>query len=68
MDFQTAARRNWWDEMNIADLKGQIAVLEQEQRQAMQTYQQTIGALKLARHLLEKMEAEAKKDAPTIVT
>ena len=54
--------------MNIADLKGQIAVLEQEQRQAMQTYQQTIGALKLARHLLEKIEAEAKKDVPTIVT
>lgn len=45
--------------MDIAQLKGQIQSLEREHAAAIQTMHETAGAIKLARHLLGRMEHAA---------
>lgn len=68
-------------QMDIAQLKGQIVALEAEQAKAQQTFHETAGALKLARHQLARMEyakhiadeaakakADESKDAPTLAS
>ena len=46
--------------MNIAELKGQIQVIEAQRQQAIRTIAECDGALKMARHMLARSEYVAK--------